>query len=221
MDYRITELLEKKAFEELTEVEKSLVLDHLTEAEYREQHHLLWVVKKELTEEAKTLHAKDQIRRKALEALRMKQKKKKSKVMPLWLNYKIPLWSAVAAILLVFILTTPLITNTEINETKIKDQLVMRDTVYIEKLVNDTIEIAKPADTITKYIYVPKKISSPLKEGTNISELPTKIKSITPLEKELISSYEEDNSPIHLERHKTGKSLSEDPIARSVLNISQ
>ena len=221
MNYRITELLEKKAFEELSRNEKSYVLEHLTEAEYREQHHLLRDIKKELTEEAKTLHAKDQIRLNALDALRMKQKKKKSKVMPLWLNYKIPLWSAVAAILLVFILTTPLIINTEINEIKNKDQLVMRDTVYIEKLVNDTIEIAKPADTVTKYIYVAKKLSSPLKEGTNTSDFPPKIKSITPLEKELISSYEEDNYPIHLERQKTGKSLSEDPIARRVLNISQ
>lgn len=221
MDYRITELLEQKAFEELSEDEKSFVLDHLTEAEYREQHHLLWVVKKELTEEAKTLHAKNQIRLNALEALRMKQKKKKSKVIPLWLNYKIPLWSAVAAILLVFILTTPLIINTEINENRTKDRLAMRDTIYIEKLVNDTIEIAKPADTIIKIVYAPRKASSPFKEVTKTPEFSPKTKSIIPLENEFISSFEEVGSPLLLENSKTGKSLSEDPIARSVLNISQ
>lgn len=221
MDYRLTKLIEQKAFKELTEVEKDFVLSSISKEAYNQQYQILSEVKKDLKDEAKTLKANDQIRINALEALRSKQQKKKSKVIPLWLNYKVPIWTAVAALLLVFILTTPLLINTEIKDGKPTEQLAMQDTLYIERIINDTVEITKPADTIIKTVYASKKTSSTKKEELEVPDFSAKNNNMTQSEKEFISEYEEVQSPINFGNHTTGKSLSEDPVGRFVLNISK
>ena len=220
MDYRLTELLEQKSFEELTQEEKSFVLTHLSEAEYRRQHQLLTEVKTDLKEEAQSLKANDQIRINAIEALRVKNQVKKSGGLVLWFNYKIPLWSAVAALLLVFILTTPLLINTEIKDGKPNEQLAMQDTVYIEKIIKDTVEIKKPADTITKTVYV-KNNESTVNKHMETHDFSAESNKLNKMGMEPVIAFEESYNPIDIGKRTSGKSLSEDPVGRVVLNISK
>ena len=75
-DNILTELMEKKTFEELTMSEKSLVLLLITETEYNERHTSLLQMKKELKAEAKELKANENIRLATLQVLREKQETK-------------------------------------------------------------------------------------------------------------------------------------------------
>ena len=221
MDYRLTELLEKKSFEELSEEEKSFVLTHLSETEYRQQHQLISEVKSDIKEEAKLLKANDQIRVNALEALSLKHQEKDAKTIPLWLNYKIPLWTAVAALLLIFILTTPLLFNTKMSESAPNEQLVMRDTVYIEKIVNDTIEITQPADTVIKTVYISNKTKSTEDEHLITPEFTNERNDLSKTEIDQTIASEKSFNPMNIGNRTSGKSLSEDPVGRVILNISK
>ena len=221
MDYRVTELLETKSFEALSEDEKFLVKSHLTEDEYQRQHRLIAQFKDNLNDESESLSANDQIRVNALEALRLKNQENATKTVPLWLNYKIPLWTAFAALLLIFILTTPLLFNSEIGESKSNEQLVMRDTVYIEKIVNDTIEIKTPADTVIKTIYTSNKNSRDEIKDLNTPVFSNNAKTMKEAEENFMTSSEEMISPFKFNNRSKGKSLSEDPLGRVLLNISE
>lgn len=218
MDFKLTKLIEQKAFEALSESEKSFVLKHLSEEEYRERYQLISEVKRELETEAKELKANETIRSNALAALRSKQQKKESRIIPMLFYYKIPLWVSVAAIFLVFILTTPFILNTEIKATS-KEQLTMRDTVYVEKIVRDTVEVIQPADTIVKTIYTSDKKKLLVNSDVEVPIFSNKKNPSSQKELDLIVAHEDYTNPIDLDKPSTGKSLSNDPFGRAVLGV--
>ncbi|MEX1190638.1 MAG: hypothetical protein WED10_11295 [Brumimicrobium sp.] len=220
MDYKLTELIEQKAFEDLSEVERSFVLNHLSEEEYRERYQLLSEVKSELKSEGKELKSGEHIRANVLEALRSKQQKKESRVLPMLFNYKVPLWTSVAAIFLVFILTTPFILNTDLEKVRSSKQLTMRDTVYVEKIVRDTVEVIQPADTVIKTIYALEKNTSTVNVDRETPVFSNEKKSMSQKELELVLAYEDYANPIELDKRSSGKSLSEDPIGQVVIGVS-
>lgn len=219
MDYKLTELIEQKAFEALSESEKSFVLEHLSEEEYCERYQLISEVKSELKTEAKGLKTNDHIRTTVLEALRSKQQKQKTRIIPMLFNYKIPLWASVAAIFLVFILITPFILNTDIEKATSREQLAMRDTVYVEKIVRDTVEVTQPADTVIKTIYASEKSTSTVNVDRETPVFPNEKKAMSQKEMEFVLAYEGYVNPIDLDKRSSGKSLSDDPFGRVVLGI--
>jgi hypothetical protein len=127
----------------------------------------------------------------------------------------------VAALLLVFIITTPLLINTEIKESNPEEYLAMIDTVYIDKVIHDTIEIIAPADTVIKTVYTTQKSRTTGRKEIKAPEFSAKMNSMTQLEEEFIKEYEEIHSPINFGNHTAGKSLSDDPVGRVILNIPQ
>ena len=221
MNNRLTELIEQKSFNELSKQEKRFVLNDITEQEYKEKYQLIYEVKRELKLEASVLKVNDSIRVSAIEALLLKQKEKKPGVFIRFTRFKVPLWTAVAALFLIFILSTPILINTELkNDTK-NNLLASIDTVYIDKIIKDTIQIIKPGDTVIQKVYVSKKDYPSKEEGTlklvEYSNLKSD-QSQKDLEREMaIGGY---INTIDFYTPKSGKSLSDDRIGRILLNVS-
>tara|TARA_B100000508_G_scaffold141096_1_gene146880 strand:- start:115841 stop:116509 length:669 start_codon:yes stop_codon:yes gene_type:complete len=221
MDYKLTELIELKAFEELSETEKRFVLEYLSEAEFRERSEMISKVKNELKSEGYELKASEHSRVTALAALRSKHAKKKSGFIPVMLTYKIPVWTSIAAIFLVFILTTPFIFNEGIGEVNTSERLTLTDTVYVEKIVKDTIEIVQPADTVVKTVYRPIQNTSTTSSEIIAPIYSNDLMTIDEREFELTLANEEYSNPVDLKKPSSGKSLSDDPFAKILLGISQ
>lgn len=233
MKNRLTELIEEKSFAELSVEERDFVLSQLSEQEYTEKHQLISDVKKELKSEASELSANDSIRLNALAALRAKQATEipieNTKKSSGFFAFKIPLWSAVAAVFLIFILSTPVFIDSQFKENRSAELMASVDTVYIDKIIRDTIEIIKPADTVVKTIYVTNKVDFS-KEIANKEIEIKKEKPSTPnylnvksetihrdLEMRMaIGGY---TNTIDFTNPKSGRSLSEDKIGRVVLDV--
>ncbi len=221
MEYKLTELIEQKTFKELSEMEKRFVLEHISEEEYREKSELISKVKKELTSEGQKLKAPEHIRTSALEALRSKHEEKSARSIPLFFQYEVPLWTSIAAILLVFILTTPFIFNNGITEVKTTEQLTMTDTIYVEKIVNDTIEVIQPADTIVKTVYRSVPSNSAVNNDLTNPVFSNENNSLIHKEFNSFSAYEDYTNPIDLNTPSSGKSLSNDPLGKIVLGVAE
>lgn len=227
MNNRLTELIEQKSFNELSAAEKSFVLEHISEREYNEQYNLISDIKKELKSEASQLKANDSIRLNALAALRAKQLVVESKPKVSFFNSKIPLWTAIAAVFMIFILTTYIFIDTQFKENKSSELVASIDTVYIDKIIRDTIEIMKSADTVVKTVYAPVKEVNPITINSQSSDylssnLDSTERENLIIQRELgntmrIGSY---TNTIDFKNPSSGKSLSNDPIGRVVLNVT-
>ena len=219
-DNKLTELMEKKTFEELTMSEKSLVLHLVTETEYNERHKSLLQMKKELKSEASELKANENIRLAALQALREKQEIKKTPIIPFLFSYKVPVWMAAAAILLIMLLL-PSVFKTGINKLESNKQLTVRDTVYVDRIVKDTIKIIQASDPVIRTVYIKENTSTytnePLKEKVQEENL----KTINVRELEAVIAMNNYPSKIDFSVQTSGKSLSDDPLGKSVLNINK
>lgn len=216
MDNKLTELMEKKTFEELTMSERSLVLHLITETEYNERHSSLLQMKKELKSEAKELKANENIRLAALQALREKKEIKKTPVIPFLFSYRVPVWMTAAAILLIM-LVLPSIFKTDVN----KLQLAVRDTVYVDRIIKDTIKIIEASDPVIQTIYIKENTSTQAngKFKEKVQEESLKIINIRELEAEIaMNNYP---SKIDFSVQPSGRSLSNDPLGKSVLNINK
>ena len=172
----------------------------------------------ELNKEAKSLKANDSIRLAALQALREKNKKKA--ILPVFIGYKVPIWMAAAAILLILLLI-PSTFNSDINKTGTNTQLAVHDTVYVERVVTDTIKVNQPSDTVVKTVYVKDNSSNQLNEASTPSTKNRDLKTLNLKELETIIALNNFPSKIDLAVQPTGKSLSDDPFAKAVLNISE
>ena len=219
-DNILTELMEKKTFEELTMSEKSLVLLLITETEYNERHTSLLQMKKELKAEAKELKANENIRLAALQALREKQETKKTPVIPFLLSYKVPLWMAAAAILLIMLLL-PSVFKTDINKLESNKQLAVRDTVYVDRIIKDTIKIIQASDPVIRTVYIKENTSTQANEPFKEKVQEENLKPINARELEVVIAINNYPSKIDFSIQTSGKSLSNDPLGKSVLNINK
>lgn len=215
-DNKLTELMENKTFEELTISEKSLVLHLITETEYNERHSSLLQMKKELKTEAKELKANENIRLAALQALRKKQDTKKPPIIPFLFSYKVPVWMTAAAILLIM-LVFPSIFKTDVN----KLQLAVRDTVYVDRIIKDTIKIIEASDPVIQTIYIKENTSTQANEPLKEKVQEENLKSINIRELEVEIAMNNYPSKIDFSVQPSGRSLSNDPLGKSVLNINK
>ncbi|WP_107040002.1 hypothetical protein [Brumimicrobium mesophilum] len=230
MKTKLTELIERKSFNELTKEEQNFVLSEISEQEFNEKHELISQVKGELKSEASQLKAKDSIHLNALAALREKKDREsveesdKEKGGAGFFAFKIPLWTAIAAVFMIFILSTPIFINSEFDQNKNDELLALVDTVYVDKIIRDTIEITQPADTVVKMIYTSRDASD------EITELPATIESldikVNETSGEIIQYNSQSSmsmgsytSTFDFKSSDTGESLSEDKIGRVLLRI--
>lgn len=236
MKETVIELMLSKTFENLTAEEKQLVLSQMTRDEYETQRSLLLSAKSSMQEESKQLQLNSGGKQNVLAALQAKnqakialekenhQKKEKGG----FFAVQIPLWSAAAAVFMVFFLTTPIFMESHFNFKKDTPLMATVDTVYIDKIVRDTIEIDQPLDTVVKTIYVNNNEMSQreiVNEKIQIENEKTRkridfnIKSeqiFGDLEMKMANS--ETTSTFNFSKHKAGRSLSEDKIGKLVLN---
>jgi len=234
MKTRLIELIEKKAFSELVEEEKRFVLSEISEQEYNSKHQLMAKIKSELKTEAKQLNAKSSIHQNALAALKakniakeeMEAEKEEEKNRVGFFAFKIPLWTAIAAVFVVLMLVTPVLINSEFDDKSDAGLVAMVDTVYIDKIVRDTIEIIQPADTVVKTFYTSKEDINTKRDGS-LENRPTEV-YINSLDREG-SDYDLQNSvtmgnypqTFDFKNSNSGKSLSEDKIGKMILNATE
>ncbi len=231
MDNRVTELIEQKSFTELSVEERNFVLSQISEQEYIEKHQLILEIKKDLKSEASQLKVNDSIRLDALIALRAKHaaigsaETTKSRIG--FFTFKIPLWTAVAAVFMIFILTTPLFIDSQFKDNKANDLVASIDTVYIDKVIRDTIAIMKPADTVVKTVYKTIVVSDPIVEASQTTKYPETEDNLTDLKSRSIQrdleramAIGDYPNTIDFKTSLKGKSLSNDPIGRVVLGVS-
>lgn len=212
MENELRELLEQKRFDELSLEEQQLVLGKMTEQEYQLRQKTLVDSRAVFRNEAASLQARDSIRVAALEALRGKQKSKPARVM--FLNYKIPAWSAVAAVFVV-LLSVYSIEKFNGNAVKSKDviQISEADTVYVERVVRDTLiktivkeQVVSKANTsqnsVTTYV-----ISNPKNDVGSAVVIPNRM--------------ELGGMDVTFDTNKRnyGKSLDEDVLSQKVLMV--
>jgi hypothetical protein len=239
MKIRLTELIEEKSFNELSKEEQSFVLTQVSEEEYNEKHQLIANVKDELKSEANELKANESIRLSALAALRAKQivvepiftstSSSKTKVKSGFFNFKIPLWTAVAAVFMIFILSTPVFIESQLNSNKSNQLVASVDTIYIDKIIRDTIEITKPADRVVKTVYVTNNDISQKVIAENEFETNNDNQQLTDFsinrsdniqnELEMRMAIGGYTNTIDFSNPKSGRSLSEDKIGKVVLEV--
>ncbi|PWH86694.1 hypothetical protein [Brumimicrobium oceani] len=239
MKIRLSELMESKSFSELTIEERNFVLSEISEQEFKEKRQLIVQVKEELKSEANQLKVNEQTHLNALAALRAKNASKSGLITEVeetvesqekegkvgFFAFKIPLWTAIAAVFMIFILTTPVFINSEF-ETKNDTTLAVADTVYIDKIIRDTIEISMPADTVVKVVYQSMPESEKEVKNQRNNEFIANDFEPIPLENfkiqdDLEKAMANDNfsNPIDIQSNVKGKSLSDDLIGKRVLGL--
>lgn len=224
MKNRIIELIEKHSFEDLSAEEKRFVLSELSENEFREKRSLIVQIKDELKAEADELKANKSIHLYALRAKSLEKESEANKKVG-FLTFKIPLWTAIAAIFMIFILTTPIFLDNDFNRDD-SQLMALVDTIYIDKIIRDTIEIDVPADTIVETIYkaLPNEgtidyISEKMNEPNDMLESDNSNSVIIQGDLERTLGMGNYPNTIDFKDVSKGKSLSNDPIGRVVLNI--
>jgi len=218
MSTDIAYLIETKAFSDLSDSERHLVLDQMDENEYNLRREIVNQAKSNFQNEKIRLTPNDEIRLAALDALRNQQEQKKKKVLQLFIYYKVPGWIAAAAILIAFFI--PSFLDFSIDEpTTINQQISQVDTVYIEKNIIDTVEITGKPDTVVKVVYIsnysaPTTTKNSKKNSTK--ENPTAIPN---QQNTFINNYQPEIEFNEPNKHKS-KSLLEDELAQSVLGLN-
>lgn len=150
----IHDLLEEKAFGELTAIEQVFVLEQMSEEEYENARYAIVASQSFFELEGSKIQPKPNASNKALLALRAKNKvvepPKKTAWMTALFAYKIPAWQAAAAVLLVFFFVRGLGVVQQ-NQTILVADESLRDTVFVKEYITQIKEL--PADTIVKIIY--------------------------------------------------------------------
>lgn len=175
-------------------------------------------IQDEMGKEAKELKVNESIRSTVLESLRKKKEPKKTSVITLVFNYKVPLWMVAASVILI-VLILPYTFKTNVNEIGNNPQLAVHDTVYVDKIINDTVEIIKPSSPIIQTVYVKESIAN---EKDNLVEPKYKIIDKKHMDINDLSIYltlDNYTPKIDLSTKTSGKSLSEDAFAKAVLRI--
>lgn len=144
MNYSLTDLFAQKSFEELTDSERALVLNEMTESEYRENRAVIQNSQLLLKQEMAELKPRSETKAIALQTLN----KKKPIVIALF-AHKVPTWMAVSACFLVFLLLQNFWNDEPINNPLTNVEQV--DTIYSEKYNTQTTK--NPVDTIIKVVY--------------------------------------------------------------------
>lgn len=174
-------------------------------------------IQDEMEKEAKELKANESIRSTALEALRKKKETKKTPVIPLVFNYKVPLWMVAASVILI-VLLLPYTLETNVNEIGNNPQLAVHDTVYVDKIINDTVEIIKPSSPIIQTVYIKESVAN---EKVDLIKSKDKIIDKKQMNINDLSVYlilDNYTPKIDLSTKTSGKSLSEDAFAKAVLS---
>jgi hypothetical protein len=172
----IQDLLEQKAFDELTETEYNYVLSELTEAEYKEQRNIILVSSAffEMDEDEADL---EPLRpSKALAALKQQSVPK----LGFWkaaFGYQISAWKAVAAALLIGFLAQFSVSNISGGDSELALNQNKIDTVVVEKYITKTEKIFQPADTVIEVIYKTIYAQKPENEPKLIAEMITNTSS--------------------------------------------
>lgn len=231
MNDRIIELIEQKSFNELSEKEKQFIIKHISEKEYREKREIIDQIKNELHTESLEFKVKESTHLNALAALRIKKSHEKVKLDTHSrrgiLTSKIPLWTAVAAVFLIFILTTPIFISHDFNQKENGPLLAKVDTVFIDKVIRDTVKIQLPSDTIVKTVYRVVSNENTLSEGVKEKSKSNENFELNDAKREQIYGEMEKvvvmgnyTNTIDFNESSKGKSLSDDPIGKVVLNIT-
>lgn len=250
MNDRLRELIEEKSYDVLTAEEKEFVLSEMEEAYYREQHQLIAKARQNLKSEAGELKANESIRSNVLAAMRAKrmnqeeEEEKEKQSVGGFFAIKIPLWTALAAVLLIFLFTTPIVFDGSLGNKKNNTLLTATDTVYIDKIIRDTIresiENESPKDSVIKTLHLNE--DSDIDKGKNVDLIrqtlsnknakkendKTQKQNIAVEKNDVLLKELEETMAIggykeqfDFRKTSTGKSLSSDPVARSVLGVGE
>lgn len=138
MEKKHHNLWEIKDFNELTNFEKEVTLQEVTEEEYFHRRTTVLQIKKQLNEESQYIKANPSIRSNALAAL--KQQKIASSPIRILFSLKVPAWSAVAAVFIAFFSVIPFVKNTNNKSITTANTNKKIDTVYVQQIIHDTIE---------------------------------------------------------------------------------
>ncbi|MFK7796156.1 MAG: hypothetical protein AB8E82_01805 [Aureispira sp.] len=153
MDWQ--DLLDQKNFDELSENEKQVVLQHCSAEAYQLQRQAILASQALWTAEMQELEvpAPNRAILDTLKEKRLLLKESKVVVVPWWqqwVNYSIPIWKVAAAALLFLCLQQALPTTNSIAPVT---ALMQRDTVYLERYHTTIEKVLQPADTIIKVVY--------------------------------------------------------------------
>ena len=226
MKMDIQNLIETKSFEALNKAEKTFVLQNMTQVEYDEQHTIVQQSKMIFAEEYDQLLVKDEIRENALQKLRERKASNKKGLFYTMLNYKIPAWTAAAAVLLVAIsLLTVYFQNNTHNQ---KSEWIghVKDTIFLERFVMDTVKIFSNPDTIIERIYSSGTAQKKTKFASSSNSIDEKVEreinsNLFYSEDEELMAINRERSPIHIDlvNKSSGISLKQDSIARIVVGM--
>ena len=217
----LIDLIENKAFGSLEQKEKSFVLKQMTEEEYTMQHELIQQSRKYFSMEAEHLKAAEKIRATVLSHLRNRKSKSKAKLVSPVFGYKVPAWAAVAAVLLVSFtaLSYQYFSSVSIPQSELL--FSHNDTVYVERIITDTVKIFTSPDTVymerdifekssmADSLPYAEKDKSEIQDGITMSRF-----SITDIEmvRDIVVDLELGQKP-------SGTSLKEDSIAQMLLGM--
>ena len=225
MKMDLTELIENKSFEALTEAEKAFVLQQMSKTEYENQYELLQQYKIFSAEEYERLEVKDEVRKNALQKLRKRKAEKKRGILPMIINYKVPAWAAAAVFLITFSLLSYPFMSSEY-EDKGEMLAASKDTVFLEKLIVDTVKIFSNPDTVFRTRYISSTAEEVQASGSAIAATKDEEDKIDAdlfnRHKEL-SNIEVGNQILELELELqpkySGTSLKDDSIAKILIGI--
>lgn len=132
-DYKLTELIEKKCFSELTKEEKNFIENQMTEKEFNTQHFLVKKIKESYVSEISEVP----INLDLLKQLKQEKGTNKKWIIPVWLRYPIPSYSLVMVGLLFCLLffyqkqlPEEVIVYRHSDPIILRDTIVQIDTIY-------------------------------------------------------------------------------------------
>ena len=211
MAFQIDLLLETKRFDQLTPSEKTFVLASMSEEEYVQQHNAILHAQAFLKNEVKGLSPNPDTKIFLQETLG--KTSKKSGIIALIFQHKMPTWVTVAATCLLLLLLKGLsVIQPDKKPTYIVEQRV--DTVFVEKVVEDTMPTNHP-QKIDKVEKQNPTVPAIIKKNKPNSNTPTRHEDITFYsDKMLNAGLVNYDALLGMEPSKSGITLANDSISQ-------
>ena len=211
MDFQIDILLETRRFDQLTPSEKTFVLMQMSEEEYDYQRNTILQSQAFLKNEAKGLTPNPATQIFLKETL--SKSSQQTGIIAHIFQHKMPTWVTVAAICILFILLKGLpIIQPDKKPTYLVEQRV--DTVFIEKLVQDSTPIIQPLKVDLEEKRAPSIYPIPENNKPNINTAVSHEDAQFYSDKIINAGLVNYDQLLSMEPSKTGITLANDSISQ-------
>jgi len=215
MSQNLSDLLEKKSFDELGREERQFVLNQMSEEAYISQRESLLAAQSFLAAERDTMTPNPEIPVLALEALQAKKARKKRRLFFIW-EHRTPTWAAAAACLIILLVSKGFSYFNAEHLENIPVSENVADTVYVEKLVTKHEKIYLPSDTVIKVVYHENKDIPVAVEKVNPPQLNPTEQILVFSDEMLNASHLNINTLIENHSKPKGVSIKNDSISKLV-----